>query len=481
MDRQLAVLLTLICVACGAPDARSPSEASPPNFVLFIIDDLGWIDTGVYGSSFYETPHIDQLAREGARFTQFYAASPVCSPTRASIMTGKHPARVNITNWIGGEQYGRLLQAKYERELGLDEVTIGEAFEAAGYAMGYIGKWHLGAEGYLPDAQGFEFIMAVNHAGQPGSYFYPYENEDWPITNVPDLEDGVEGEYLTDRLTDEALSFLELNRGVPFLLVLSHYAVHTPLESKNVLAEKYKAKARRLPALEGPALRREGHGASTKQRQDHPVYAGMIESTDESVGRVLSKLEELGLESRTVVIFVSDNGGLSTLRGRGPSIPTSNLPLRAGKGWLYEGGIRVPLIVKWPGVVSGGAEIDVPTTTMDLYPTILEIAGLPSRPEQHRDGLSIAPLLRGDGGLDRDALYWHFPHYHGSGNRPSGAIRDEHIELYDLVEDPGEKVNLVPSMPEMAEGLRARLHDWRSVVDARMPTANPNWRDGSGE
>ncbi len=484
MSRGITVLAVSLGCALGCYSDREPR----PNVVVFIIDDLGWTDLGVYGSSFYETPNIDRLLISGARFTQFYTASPVCSPTRASIMTGKHPARLQITNWIGGEQQGRLLQADYRRQLPLEEVTLGEAFGEAGYATGYIGKWHLGAEGYLPDSQGFDTAIAVNHAGQPGSYFYPYENEDWPVTNVPGLEDGAPGDYLTDRLTDKALEYLDRHAGEPFLLVVSHYAVHTPLQSKDSLTRRYEAKSAALPELEGPSMMPEGVRAQTKQRQDHAVYAGMIESADESVGRVLDKLEELDIASRTVVVFVSDNGGLSTLlRGR-TSMPTSNLPLRAGKGWLYEGGIRAPLIVRWPAVIVGPRAIEQPATSMDLYPTLLEIAGIVPRPEQHLDGVSLVPALEGWDGAEREAMFWHFPHYHGSGNVPSGAVRlgdyklvewfeDGRLELYDLAADIGETTDLAAAMPEKADELRALLDDWRREVGARMPSPNPDWRE----
>jgi arylsulfatase A-like enzyme len=485
MTRQSPLLAILgLCLAVGGCATAGTTDDSAPNFLVIIIDDLGWTDAGVYGSSFYETPHINRLAAEGARFTQFYTASPVCSPTRASIMSGKHPARLGLTNWIGGEAKGRLLQAEYIRQLPLEEVTFAEALKEAGYVTGYLGKWHLGAEGYLPPDQGFDFAKAVNHAGQPGSYFYPYVNDNWPITNVPDLEDGADGEYLTDRLTDEALGFLDQHRDDRFLLVLSHYAVHTPLQSKEQLTEKYRSKAASLPAVD-LEFRAESDRATTKLRQDHPVYAGMIDSTDESIGRVLDRLDELEIASRTVVIFVSDNGGLSTLAGRRESMPTSILPLRAGKGWLYEGGIRAPLMIRWPGAVAGGTVIDEPTTSMDLYPTMLEIAGLASRPEQHQDGASLAPLLRGENTLERQ-LFWHFPHYHGSGNTPSGAVRagdfkllewleDGRIELYDVSADIGESQDLAGTMPDLAAEMHELLQDWRRRVDARMPVPNPDW------
>ena len=485
MNRKV-VIFTLWAVAFVACIVEEPAEPTRPNFVFFLIDDLGWVDTGAYGSTFYETPNIDRLAAEGTRFTQFYTGSPVCSPTRASIMTGKNPARLHITNWIGGEAKGQLLQAPYLRQLPLEETTLGEAFKAAGYATGYIGKWHLGQEGFLPEAQGFDLVKAVNHAGQPGSYFYPYVNDNRPVTNVPDLEGGQDGDYLTDRLTDEALLFLEKEQAGPFLLVLSHYAVHTPLESKQGLIEKYEAKADALPDSTGPETRPEGTRATTKLRQNHAVYGGMVQSTDESVGRVIDKLEELQLTENTIVIFVSDNGGLTTLDSRYTNIPTAVLPLRAGKGWLYEGGIRVPLIVKWPGVIEAGRVIQTPAVTMDLYPTMLALAGLPLRPNEHQDGTSLEPLLRETGTLNRRALYWHFPHYHGSGNVPSSAIRtdqfkliewleDGSLELYHLEEDIGEVHNLAASMPQKADELQKLLDNWRRHVDAKMPVPNPDW------
>ncbi len=477
-------VLLVVLVFDGCVTGTS-GDAEPPNVVLMIIDDLGWVDTGVYGSAFYETPNIDRLAAQGVRFTQFYTASPVCSPTRASIMTGKHPARLNLTNWIGGEQAGKLLPAEYVRRLPLAEVTVGEAFKDAGYTTGYIGKWHLGAEGYLPESQGFEYTVAVNHAGQPGSYFYPYRSANWPATDVPDLDDGIEGEYLTDRLTNEAVDFLERHRDERFLLVFSHYAVHTPLEAKADMIDKYSAKADDLPPASEPAIRSEGSEVFTKLRQDHPVYAGMVESTDESVGRILDTLEELDLASNTVVVFVSDNGGLSTLHRNQTRMPTSNMPLRAGKGWLYEGGIRAPLIVKWPEGARGGRVESHLATTTDLYPTLLDIAGLSAIPDQHLDGVSLAPLLRGEDEVDRDTLYWHFPHYHGSGNTPTGAIRagnvkliewfeDDRVELYYLTDDLGERTDLAMRSGSEVVELRKRLAEWRNEVGALMPKPNPD-------
>jgi len=478
----------LLFGSCGPPevgDEVAEGTEERPNVLVFLIDDLGWRDTGAYGSEFYETPHIDRLATAGMRFTEFTTASPVCSPTRASIMSGKHPARLNLTNWIGGEQAGMLLQADYVRQLPLEEVTLGEAFHEAGYATGYIGKWHLGKTGFLPTDQGFDVSVAVNQAGQPASYFFPYHREEASVWDVPDLEGGDAGEYLTDRLTDEALEFIDTYREGPFFLVLSHYAVHTPLQSKDALTSKYEEKAAGLLPAAGPEFISESGLGTTRQHQNHAVYAGMVQSTDESVGRILDQLDALGLSQSTVVVFVSDNGGLSTYSGERTLGPTSNLPLRAGKGWLYEGGIRAPLIIRWPGETGAVGVSGTPASSTDIYPTLLEVAGLAQRPEQHVDGVSLVPLLQHAGDLDRQTLFWHFPHYHGSGNRPSGAVRmadmkliewfeDDRAELYDLASDPGETNDLSAAMPEVVADLRERLRAWRQEVGAGMPSPNPD-------
>lgn len=479
------------CLLLAIAGCSYEQPPAPKNVILLLIDDLGWADTGVYGSIFYETPHIDRLAAQGARFTQFYAASSVCSPTRASLMTGKHPARLNLTNWIGGEQQGPLLQAPYERALPLEEITLGEAFREGGYATAYFGKWHLGVEGYMPEDQGFDHTGAVNYAGQPGSYYPPYKHDRFALSNVPDLDGDSGDAYLTDRLTDLALSYVESHRDSAFFVVLSHYAVHTPLESKDGYQRKYEAKAQQLPPVPGPAFRPEGVLGITRQRQDHAAYAGMIESVDESVGRILSTLDSLQLTDDTIVVLVSDNGGLSTLSGQRDWAPTSNLPLRAGKGLLYEGGIRIPLVIKDPATITAGQVVGAPAMTTDLYPTLLALAGLPQRADQHRDGVNLAPLMNTNQDAPPRALHWHFPHYHGSGNRPTGAVRrgdykliewfeDGRMELYDLASDLGESTDLADQLPQEVAALRKTLEDWRKAVDARMPTSNPDWAPPEG-
>ena len=457
------------------------------NVILILADDLGWTDLGCYGTPFYETPNLDRLAAQGMRFTDAYAACPVCSPTRASIMAGKYPARLGITQWIGGPNE----PTPYRHYLPLEEVTIAEALKKAGYATGFVGKWHLAPPGqdnvadFYPDHQGFDVNIGGDWSGSPPTYFWPYEKSKRRLDMLP--TGGQKGEYLTDRLTDESLKFLEANKDKPFLLYLSHYAVHTPLEAKPELADKYKAKADKLPPSRDPKFTTMYGRYTTRQTQDSPVYAGMVQSVDESVGRVLKKLDELGLGGRTAIIFMSDNGGLSTVPR---DAPTCNLPLRAGKGWLYEGGIREPMIIKWPGVVRPGSVCSEPVISTDFYPTMLQMAGLPLKPRQHVDGVSLVPLLRGEGRLGRDAIYWHYPHYHGSGSKPSGAVRagdykliewyeDNSVELYDVKDDISEKNDLAATMPQKAAEMRDLLHKWLKQVEAAVPTPEQlkNFRD----
>ncbi len=455
--------------------AQTPSR--PLNFIFVLIDDMGWADAACYGSRFHETPNIDRLARQGMRFTQAYAAAPVCSPTRASIMSGKYPARLHLTDWIPGENRpGKLKELAFEQQLPLSEFTLAEALHEAGYVTCHIGKWHLGSEAYYPKNHGFDINIAGNSWGHPHKgYFSPYQ--------MQNLEDGPPGEYLTDRLTDEALRFLDTHHGKPFFLNLWHYAVHEPIQAKKEITAKYESKLKSMPAVAEPEFSQE-HDKRNRERQARPDYAALLESVDTGLGRVLQKLSELKIEDRTAVIFFSDNGGLSTAG----SLPTSNRPLRAGKGWLYEGGIREPLIVRWPGVTAPGTIHHFPVISTDFYPTMLEMAGLGLRPAQHIDGTSLVPLMKGkEKALGRKTICWHYPHYHGSGHRPAGAIRqgdykliesfeEMNVEMYNLAKDPSEKQDLSASEPDKARELREALHQWRRETNAAMPEPNPGFR-----
>ncbi|MFH1741961.1 MAG: sulfatase [bacterium] len=325
--------------------AATPSTEKKPNFVFILIDDMGWTDLGCYGSTFYETPHIDRLAAQGMRFTDAYAACTVCSPTRASILTGKYPARLHLTDWISGHRFpwAKLWVPDFNQQLPLQETTLAEALRPLGYVSASIGKWHLGQEDYYPEKQGFDINIAGTHRGSPPRYFSPYE--------IPTLKDGEEGEYLTDRLADDATRFIEKNAAKPFFLYWSHFAVHTPIQAKKDLIEKYETKV------------------NPKNRHRNPTYAAMIQSVDEAVGRLTAKLDKLGLTDNTVVIFMSDNGGLRFMRRKtGPVLATDNAPLREGKGSAYEGGVREPMIVRWSGTVEPGSVCTVPVISTDFYP-----------------------------------------------------------------------------------------------------------------
>ncbi len=474
MNRSLTFLLALLpLVAASASEPAKPP--AKPNLVFILADDLGWADLGCYGSAFYETPHLDQLAAKGMRFTDAYAACSVCSPTRASILTGKYPARLHLTDWLPGRPDRpdqKLKRPEIIDHLPLEEVTFAEALREGGYRTGFIGKWHLGGPNYYPEKQGFDLNVGGCARGHPPSYFSPYR--------IPTLQDGPKGEYLTDRLTDEALKFIDGAGGKPFLLYLSHYAVHNPQQAKADMVAKYRAKTARLPPPAGPEFLPEGKNQA-RQIQNQPVYAAMVQSVDESVGRIMQKLAELGIEQNTIVIFTSDNGGLSTSEGA----PTSNLPLRGGKGWHYEGGVREPLIVRWPSVTTPGSLCHAPMISTDYYPTFLEIAGLPLRPRQHMDGVSFVPLLKGGAQPERP-LFWHYPHYSNQGGGPGGAVRfgdykliewfeDMRVELFNLRDDLGEHRDLAAAMPERTAALRKQLHDWRESVKAAMPIPNPDY------
>ncbi len=446
-----ALLIAVAFSSTAAADAR-------PNVVLIFADDLGWADLGCTGSTFHETPRLDRLAAEGMLFTSAYAACPVCSPSRAALMTGRWPARVGITDYIGGSRRGKLLPADYQHQLPHAEVTVAEALKGAGYATGMFGKWHLGGAGYLPDTQGFDVMVC----GQNGRGF----------RNVVDR---------ADLTTEPALEFIQQHQHEPFFVYLPHNLVHTPLKTKPALKSKYEKKAAALPPPPGRRFRPE-RDRQDRRVQDHAVYAAMMEDLDANIGRLLDKLDELKLAQRTIVIFTSDNGGLSTSEGS----PTSNAPLRAGKGWLYEGGVRVPLIVRWPGVVEPGSTSDEPVTSTDFFPTILEMCGLAQHPEWHRDGVSIVPALNGSGPLESRSLYWHYPHYGNQGGIPGGSIRDgdwkliefyedNHVELFNLKDDLAESHDLARAEPDRARQLREKLDGWRKSLGAKMPTPNPNY------
>lgn len=458
----------------------SSLAAGKPNIVFFLADDLGQRDLGAYGSTFYETPNLDRLAKEGAKFTDAYAACPVCSPTRASILTGQWPQRTGITDYIGApakpeawKRNTKLLPAPYSDRLALDAPTLAKALKSAGYATFFAGKWHLGPEGWWPENQGFDINKGgIDRGGPYGGkkYFSPYAN--------PRLTDGPDGEHLPDWLATETTRFIEANKERPFFAYFSFYDVHTPLMAREDLRKKYEAKRVRLGLTE--KWGREGE-RDVRLVQEHAVYAAMVEAMDLAVGKVLAKLDALGLRDNTLVIFTSDNGGLSTSEGW----PTSNIPLRGGKGWMYEGGIREPLLVRWPGVVKPGSVIGTPVSSPDFFPTLLEAAGARPQPGQTLDGTSLMPLLKG-GTLPERALFWHYPHYGNQGGAPGSAVRrgdwkliewaeDNRAELFNLAQDIGEAINLADKEPKRVAQLRAELVAWEKQVGAKVPTPNPTY------
>lgn len=456
LARSCAPILLLLTAAAWCARIEAADDR-PPSVVFILVDDLGWTDFGCFGSDLYQTPNIDQLAREGMKFTQAYSACTVCSPTRAALMTGKYPARLHVTDWIPGQMPAnpRMLVPDWTKYLPLEEVTIAETLRAAGYATASIGKWHLGGEEYYPERQGFDLNIAGTAAPQPKTYFAPW--------NIPTISEGQPGEYLTDRLGDEAEKFIRASKDKPFFLYLAHFAVHLPIEAPKDVTEKYES-----------MVKPEG-------RHRNAAYAAMIERLDATVGQVRQTLRELDLDERTILFITSDNGG------RVPT--TSNAPLRVGKGSAYEGGVRVPLIVFWPQVTKAGSECRVPVMTIDYYPTLLEITGAADLPGHQPDGVSIAPLLRGGDRLAREALYWHYPHhqhYQQGGAMPYAAVRagdyrliefydDGKIELYDLSRDVGEEHDLSSELPGKARELKEQLHAWQASVGAQMPTPNPAW------
>ncbi|MGI9541616.1 MAG: sulfatase [Cyclobacteriaceae bacterium] len=461
--------MLVLFLSCSTQTEESKLEettTSQPNIIFFLIDDLGWADLACYGSQFHETPNIDALASEGMRFTNAYAASAVCSPTRASIMTGKYPARLKITDWIPGVIFpqAKMTTPKIMYELPLEETTLAESLRSAGYETWHVGKWHLGEDQeYWPLQQGFDKNIAGHSKGAPGSYFHPYQKKtevtDWTVRNLP--PGGNEGDYLTDRLTDEAIKLMRMQAkpDQPFFLYMSYYAVHTPLEGKADYIEKYDQKKSQL------GLERE-----------NTTYAAMVQSVDESVGRILAALDSLSEKENTIVMLFSDNGGLVEYNG--------NAPLREGKGFYYEGGIREPLIVRYPSKVPPGTINDQVVSSIDFYPTLLRLAGTASK--EIVDGMDLWPILSDPTSkLNERSLFWHYPHYHTPTRPPTGAMRkgdyklveffeDQRVELYNLKDDISEQHDLAAGMPDKVFELKELLQQWRSEVKADLPIENPD-------
>ncbi len=457
---------TLLLVA-----AASAPASKPMNVVFILIDDLGWRDLGCYGSTYYPTPNIDRLASEGMKFTDAYAACNVCSPTRAAIMTGKYPARLLLTQWLPSGRWdrakNRMKEGRYVSNLPLEEYTIAEALRDHGYRTGFMGKWHLGPlPYYYPQHQGFDINIAGEDYGAPGGYFHPFEGS-WTIPTTgqklfkPNPIGGKKGDYLPDLLSEHAVDFIGKGSKKPFFLFLSHYAVHTPLQAKPGMVKRYNA----IPEAE---------------RQGNPKYAAMVESVDQSVGRVLKALRAGGMDENTLVIFTSDNGGFAKA--------TRNAPLRANKGSSYEGGIRVPLIIKWPNRAKAGSICHTPVISTDFFPTILEAIGKPQLPHRHMDGESLVPLLTGKGNLQRDAVYWHYPHYNQHPQSfPASVIRQGEwklienletgeLELYDLSTDIGEQNNLATTQSARTSEMHQQLRAWRKNVGAEPMLPNPEFQ-----
>jgi len=446
----------------GLAESIATAGGKKPNFVFFLVDDLGYSELGCYGNTFNETPNLDRLARQGMRFTDAYAAAPVCSPYRAALMTGQWPARIGITDY---------LRPNDPKHLAPETTTIAEVFKSAGYATGMIGKWHLtgyayhGAVEVRPTDQGFdEAIVSERRGIGGGSYWHPYHFDPAIAQRLPGKE------YLVDRVNLEAIDFVERHKHEPFFLYVSHYAVHTRLVGKPDLVVKYEAKP--------------GAGKGDLAPKNNPHLAAQLEVIDEGVGMVMRKLDELGLADNTLLIFTGDNGGESQV--------TSNAPLRAGKSTLYEGGIREPLLVRWPGVVPSGAVCRTPTVNCDFYPTFCAILDARPDPKQPVDGVSILPILKDPSArLQRDTFYWHYPlaKPHFLGGRSAGAIRQGDwklieffdtgdVELYNLADDPGERNDLARDKPEKAKELLGLLGDWRRSVSAQMPARQEPTRPG---
>jgi len=474
---KLLPLLFFMFSACSSKKA----EENRPNVLFILADDFGYHDLSVMGSSYYETPNMDRIAKEGTIFTNGYATCQVCSPSRASIMSGKFPARHGITDWIGApvgeewrklQRFNQLLPPEYVHQLPQEYTTLPEAMKEAGYLTFFAGKWHLGNKGSWPEDHGFDINKGGWEVGSPrGGYFSPWEN--------PNLESGPDGENLSMRLAKETIQFLEENRDTSFFAFLSFYAVHGPIQTTREKWAKYREKAEDLGIAESGFEM--GHFLPIRQVQDNPVYAGLVEAMDDAVGEVLFALDEMGLTENTIVVFTSDNGGVAA----GDAFATSNLPLRAGKGYQFEGGIREPYFIKVPGI-EGGQRCEVPVTGTDFYPTLLELIGAPLKPEEHIDGVSLVPLLHGESIAER-ALIWHYPHYGNQGGEPSGVIRlgdwklihyyeDGREELYNVDSDVEENFNVAENNPELVNQLSEKLFLMLEEMGAFYPLPDPEYR-----
>lgn len=478
------------------PCSVNAQKDNRPNILLILADDLGWADLSCYGSLFYETPNLDKLAASGLRFTNNYASSPVCSPTRAAILTGKNPALTGITDWIPGRQdggnvkpYEKFITASPAMQLAGTDTTLAAYALANGYSTFFAGKWHLGeTENDWPEYRGFQVNKGGWSKGSPtgkrndstGGYFTPYSN--------PRLTDGPAGEYLTDRLTDECIRYIDSNGHQPFFMLLSLYAVHNPLQAPAALINKYRNK-QTVTGVEAQnrfvkdeSWMKNETGWKRRLVQDNPVYAAMIENMDQNIGRLLEKLEEAGISDNTLLIFTSDNGGLSTAEGS----PTVNGPLRAGKGWLYEGGIRVPLIVYWKAKTAAGKTVDIPVSSTDFYPTVAKLINPSFLKSPEQEGESLFTLLEAPSRFSKRTQYWYYPHYSNQGGKPGAAIRNgrykliydfesSRIELYDLYLDTGEQQNLVQQKKRMARRLKAKLSAWLKANTEFNARLNPDY------
>ncbi|WP_189361551.1 sulfatase [Algibacter mikhailovii] len=456
--------LGLFFVSCQSP------KQSKPNVVLILVDDMGWTDLGSFGSDLYQSPNIDALASEGLMFTNSYSSCTVCSPTRASIVTGKYPARLHVTDWIEGHKYPweKLSVPDWTMYLEDEEYTIAEAFKDAGYTTAHFGKWHLGEkEENWPENHGFDLNFGGWKKGAPNrnkdigsnGYFSPYGN--------PRLEDGPKDEYLTERLSNEVVNYIDKNNEKPFFINFWLYNVHTPLQAKQEKIEKYKS------LIDSTA------------RHQNATYAAMVEHTDDAVGKIIAKLKEKGLYDNTIILFSSDNGGLI---GKSKRTVTNNAPLKTGKGDIYEGGVRIPTILYAPQYKLGGKEVDVPIISMDYYPTLMDLAGITTNKTKAQtvDGKSLMPIIETNSSINREAMYWHYPHYHQEGGVPYSSIRfkdfkliqnfqNNTYELYDLKKDIGETNNVLESHADEFKIMKNKLEAWRTSVDAQYASENQNF------